>query len=75
MSATQPASQDTVEISIEGISCSACANSVTRALSRVPGVANVTVDLDAGRARVAGSASPENLVAAIAKAGYGARLT
>lgn len=74
MSPTQPASRDKVEISIEGMSCSACVNAVTRVLSRVPGVADVTVDLDAGLARVAGSASAEILVAAIAKAGYGARL-
>lgn len=74
MSATQPVSQDKVEISIDGMTCSACVNSVTRVLSRVPGVTNVNVDLDAGRARVAGSASPDSLVAAVEKAGYGAKL-
>ena len=73
MSATQPVSQDKVEISIEGMTCSACVNSVTRVLSRVPGVANVNVDLDAGRALVAGNVSPDSLIAAVEKAGYGAK--
>jgi copper chaperone CopZ len=56
------------------MTCSSCVNAVTRTLSRVPGVTSVDVDLDAGQARVIGNASPEDLVSAIEKAGYGARL-
>ena len=62
------------ELSISGMTCSSCVNAVTRTLSRVPGVARVQVDLDAGQARVVGNAGPEVLVSAIEKAGYGARL-
>ncbi len=78
MSATHPtpppAAPREVELAIVGMTCSACVNSVTRVLSRVPGASGVTVDLAAARARVAGSANPDNLVAALAKAGYGAKL-
>ena len=47
---------------------------VTRALSRVPGVSHVQVDLDTGRAQVAGTASAETLLGAVARAGYDATL-
>ena len=75
MSAPQPAGGARIEIAIAGMTCSGCVNAVTRALARVPGVAEVSVDLDAGRARVAGSASPDTLLAAVGKAGYDAHLT
>ena len=74
---SDPQSQTTpegMEIAITGMACSSCANSVTRALSRVPGVANVVVDLKAERARVLGTANPESVIAAVRKAGYGAHL-
>ena len=74
MSATQPAADGAVEIAVGGMTCSGCVSSVTRALSRVPGVAHVAVDLDAGRARVEGTASPDALLAAVTKAGYDAAL-
>ncbi len=63
---------DGVTIAITGMTCSGCVNAVTRALSRVPGVTDVRVDLDAGRAQVSGNASPQSLVSAVEKAGYGA---
>jgi copper chaperone CopZ len=56
------------------MTCSACANAVMRVLSRIPGVAQAEVDLAAGRAVVSGPALPEELVAAVQAAGYGARL-
>jgi copper chaperone CopZ len=56
------------------MTCSGCTNAVTRALSRVPGVANIKVDLEAERAWIFGVADSESLIAAVQKAGYGAQL-
>jgi len=55
------------------MTCTTCVRIVTNALSRVPGAGGVEVDLDAGRAVVAGTARPDALVAAVEKAGYDAR--
>jgi copper chaperone len=62
-----------IKLSIEGMTCSGCVKAVTRALSKVPGVTDVAVDLDAGQARINGRADPQNLVAAVEQAGFGAR--
>jgi cytochrome c-type biogenesis protein len=43
-----------VEIPVYGMSCSSCSSSISLALSRLPGVDDVAVDLDANRVRVAG---------------------
>lgn len=72
MSAMQSPVPGEVELSVTGMACAGCANAVARALSPLPGVAHVAVDLGAGRARVEGTAGPATLVAAIRKAGYGA---
>jgi copper chaperone CopZ len=62
-----------IQLSIEGMTCSGCVKAVTRALSKVPGVLEVAVDLDAGRARIIGQATAQTLVAAVEQAGFGAR--
>lgn len=59
-------------LTISGMSCSACVRGVTAALSRVPGVTKVDVEI--GRAVVEGSAEERLLITAVEKAGYGARL-
>ena len=78
MSATHtthaPDAAQEVALAITGMTCSGCVNAVTRALSRVPGVSHVQVDLDTGRAQVAGTASAETLLGAVARAGYDATL-
>ena len=61
-------------LSISGMTCSGCSNTVKRVLSRVPGVTDVTVDLDKGAATVGGSAAGPALVAAVVAAGYDAQL-
>ncbi|HTK01073.1 MAG TPA: cation transporter, partial [Bordetella sp.] len=65
-----------VELAIEGMSCASCVKRVENALSAVPGVRGASVNLATERARVdwdpAGGGTAEALVAAIAKAGYGA---
>jgi copper chaperone CopZ len=74
--AAMPASpnQYHARIAITGMTCTGCVNAVTRVLSRVPGAAEVRVDLESGRADVQGGADPAALVAAVRKAGYGAEL-
>src|SRR5437899_1241154 len=65
------------ELSIEGMTCASCVRRVERALGRVPGVAAASVNLATERAVVtlepASPAVAEDLVAAVEKAGYGAR--
>jgi copper chaperone CopZ len=63
----------TIVLAVSGMTCSGCAKSVTRVLSKVPGVAKVDVDFEAGRAVIVGDARPEDLVAAVQGAGYEAR--
>lgn len=60
----------TVFLQVEGMSCGSCVKHVTKALNEVPGVNDVAVDLDAGRATVEGSAEPSALTAALEDAGY-----
>jgi len=68
----------TAELDIGGMSCASCVRRVEKALSRVPGVVDVSVNLATERASVglATAAAPaklEALVAAVAGAGYEAR--
>lgn len=63
-----------VNLSISGMTCSGCADTVKRVLSRVAGVTAVEVDLDGGAATVGGTAGGPALVAAVVAAGYDARL-
>jgi copper chaperone CopZ len=61
-------------LGVTGMACSGCANTVSKALSRVPGVTAVDVDLASGRAEVAGRVHVDALVAAVEKAGFEARI-
>ena len=61
------------EFQIDGMTCASCVGRVERALKAVPGVTEAVVNLATERATVQGSASPADLIAAIAKAGYAAR--
>jgi copper chaperone CopZ len=63
-----------VKLSISGMTCSGCADTVKRVLSRVPGVTSVEVDLDKGAAVVGGTPGVPALVAAVVAAGYEAQL-
>jgi Cu+-exporting ATPase len=66
----------TLELSISGMTCAACAASVERALERVDGV-EAHVNLATERAAIsydAALAGPDDLVAAVESIGYGASL-
>jgi Cu+-exporting ATPase len=64
------------ELAIEGMTCAACAGRIERALARLPGVIEASVNLASERAQirhVSGAVAPRDLVAAIEDAGYRAR--
>ena len=63
-----------VVLAITGMTCGGCAGAVGRALSRVAGVLEAQVDLTGGRATVTGTARAEDLVRAVAAAGFAAEL-
>ena len=63
------------KLKIEGMTCSHCVKSVTEALGEVPGVDKVIeVSLEQGQAEVSGNADKAALIAAVAEAGYEARV-
>ena len=64
----------TLELAIEGMTCASCVARVERALAAVPGVQQAAVNLATERATVRGVADPDQLIAAIDKVGYDARL-
>ncbi|MFM8439539.1 MAG: heavy-metal-associated domain-containing protein [Candidatus Kapaibacterium sp.] len=64
-------------LSVQGMKCDGCVQTVHRALGLVPGVRNVRVDRPAAAAHVdfdAASASIEAMIAMIEKAGFHASL-
>ncbi|MGB3393167.1 MAG: heavy metal translocating P-type ATPase [Stenotrophomonas sp.] len=65
-----------LELGIDGMTCASCVGRVERVLAKVPGVQSARVNLANGRAWVQGDIAldPAALVAAVARAGYPARL-
>jgi len=66
--------QQSIELSIDGMTCASCVGRVERALSKVPGVKSVSVNLANERAHLEllGQVDPQILIAAVDKAGYSA---
>jgi Cu+-exporting ATPase len=66
--------QQTLELSIEGMTCASCVGRVERALNKVSGVKSVSVNLANERAHLEllGQIDPQTLINAVAKAGYNA---
>ena len=64
----------TIELSVEGMTCASCVGNVERALKAVPGVADATVNLATERAQVRGLAVAADLIGAIERSGYVARV-
>jgi Cu+-exporting ATPase len=60
-------------MALTGMTCAPCVRRVEKALGRVPGVRSATVNLVTERAHVfaADHVSPQQLSAAVEKAGYG----
>lgn len=59
---------------VTGMSCAACQAHVEKAVARVPGVKSVSVSLLTNSMGVEGTAKSSDIVAAVEKAGYGAKL-
>lgn len=57
-------------ITVEGMSCEHCEQTVEEALEGVSGVTDVSVDREAETATVEGDADTESLVTAVDEAGY-----
>lgn len=60
------------QYTVTGMSCASCSAHVEKAVSKVPGVTACSVNLLTNSMRVEGSASPETIIQAVEKAGYGA---
>lgn len=65
---------DSVQLLLEGMSCASCVLKVQNALQAVPGVEHARVNLAERSALVSGHSSPQALVEAVQKAGYGAEV-
>lgn len=59
---------------VTGMSCAACQAHVEKAVSQVDGVESCSVSLLTNSMGVEGTASPESIIKAVEKAGYGASL-
>jgi len=57
-------------VKINGMRCPHCVNSTKQALEAIPGVSNVSIDLDKGEASFDGDVSHETVKEAIAKIGF-----
>lgn len=60
------------QFNVTGMSCAACSARVEKAVSKVPGVESCSVSLLTNSMGVEGTAKPEDIIAAVEKAGYGA---
>jgi copper chaperone CopZ len=70
-------SMTTIDLEVQGKSCGGCVKSVTAALTQLPGVSTVNVDLQAGHVTVNGDLPQggDSLALALTQAGYPAKLT
>ncbi|QKY16493.1 heavy metal-associated domain-containing protein [Halorubrum sp. CBA1229] len=59
-------------LTVEGMSCEHCEQSVAEALEGVAGVESASADRESASATVEGDADPDALVAAVDEAGYDA---
>ena len=60
--------------SVTGMSCAACSARIEKAVSAVKGVTSCSVSLLTNSMGVEGTASPDDIIAAVREAGYGAAL-
>ena len=67
---------NTIHLHIDGMDCGGCANAVENALHAVPGVVSARADLSSKAAHVeaAVNVNESDLVTAVEKAGYEARI-
>ena len=63
-----------MQYNITGMTCAACSARVEKAVAKVDGVKEVSVNLLMNQMQVEGEVSPQEIVKAVEKAGYGARV-
>jgi copper chaperone len=64
---------ETIQLNIEGMTCSGCVNSVKNVLQKIPGVSSAEVSLEQKRATVIfnpAQSNPAQFKAAVEDAGY-----
>ena len=59
---------------VTGMSCAACSARVEKAVTKVKGVTSCSVSLLTNSMGVEGTAPPQEIISAVEKAGYGAKL-
>ena len=75
MSDTQVVDLEQIDLSITGMTCSSCVGRVEKSLNEVPGAkASVNLATDSAHILIPRGANPKDLIAAVAKAGYSAKL-
>jgi copper chaperone len=57
-------------LEVSGMTCGHCVSAITSAVSALPGVTGVDVDLEEGSVRVEGTPAADAVTAAIEDAGY-----
>ncbi len=62
------------QYSVTGMSCAACSARVEKSVKKVPGVNTCSVNLLTNSMGIEGTAKPEEIIAAVEAAGYGASL-
>ena len=60
------------QYTVTGMSCAACSARVEKAVGKVPGVDSCSVSLLTNSMAVEGDVSPQDVIAAVEEAGYGA---
>ncbi|MFD2405616.1 heavy metal translocating P-type ATPase [Azorhizophilus paspali] len=67
--------EDSIELSVSGMTCASCVGRVERALKKLPGVTDASVNLasERVRVRVLSGTPATTLIAAIERAGYAAK--
>ncbi len=63
-----------MKFDITGMSCAACSARIEKAVSQVPGVSSVSVNLLTNSMLTEGSSSTEDIIKAVKNAGYGATI-
>ena len=61
-----------MQYQVTGMTCAACSARVEKAVAKVEGVTNVSVNLLMNNMQVEGDVSPQEIISAVEKAGYGA---
>jgi copper chaperone len=59
-----------LELAVTGMTCGHCVQAIVNAVSALPDVAGVSVDLQAGRVVVSGNPDPATVRLAIEEEGY-----